>query len=112
MDRAPDAGSAQAAEGVARDRAVAKKTAGAVDATPGWLNPGVQVGGPQGPAIDRRYAGFPTRIQYKGYVRTAIPSVEGFQKLDRAPEERRPRPWRRRSTNWRRDSGGIARGCI
>ena len=81
MDGTPGAGSAQAV-GVVLGGAAAIVIAAAIDAAPGLLPPGVQTGGPQGLAIDCRYATLPTALYYGGYVRQGRLSDKGFHNFE------------------------------
>ena len=81
MDGAPGAGSAQAVS-VVPGVAAAEGRAAAKDAAPGLLTPGVQNGGPQGLAIDCRYAVFPTALYYGIYVRQGRLSDKGFHNFE------------------------------
>ena len=81
MYGAPGAGSAQAV-GVVPGVAAATGLAAAIDAAPGLLTPGVHIGGPQGLAIDSRYATLPTALYYGGYVRQGRLSDKGFHKFE------------------------------
>ena len=81
VDGAPGAGSAQAV-GVVLGGAAALGLAAAVDATPGLLTLGVHIGGPQGLAIDCRYAILPTAFYYGRYVRQGRLSDKGFHNFE------------------------------
>ena len=81
MYGAPGAGSAQAV-GVVPGEAAATGLAAAIDAAPGLLTLGAHIGGPQGIAIDCRYATFPAALYYGGYVRQGRLSDKGFHKFE------------------------------